>query len=507
MPNMVNHEDQNDDLWVQLRDALQDNLGLYFRDERLVDLKRGLSSAATEFGFYNSEECVRWLLSEPLNQTQIEILATHLSVGETYFFRDQPSFEILKNQVLPKIIKARAKKDPRIRIWSVGCSTGEEPYSIAMVLTELITNLCDWNITILGTDIVPGYLQKATIGDYSQWSFRNIPKGIQEKFFTNVEKNRYTIKPKIKSMVTFLYHNLIKDAYPSVDNGTNAMDIIFCRNVLMYFKHQAACEVLTKLSQSLVEGGWLFSSPTDIIACPQFPELIPFPDTLTTLYRKKKMIIPPLEKVETAVSYIPLEPVLIQPEKEALPAQKIYVEDPEETLKSSPSCREIPFSKAKKLYQQGFYEPVLPAIKNHLLKNPNDSQAMGLLARCYANLGLLQEAQIWCGKALSIDKMNWEWWFLSGTIYQEQKLIQDAINSLKHALYLDMDNPLLHFSLGNLYRENSSDQDARRYFNNALMLLKRYDQNELIQETEGITAGRLSEWTKAFLPVEDSYEK
>ena len=183
---------------------------------------------------------------------QIEILANHLTVGETYFFRDKELFKTLEKPVLSKLIQSRHRSGRHLRVWSAGCSTGEEPYSVAILLSKMIPDLRDWNITILATDISPLALQKAAGAVYGHWSFRDVQPEIQNGFFNQREDGHFELLPRIREMVTFSYLNLVEDTYPSLFNNTNAMDIIFCRNVLMYFVPELAGKVARNFHRSLV---------------------------------------------------------------------------------------------------------------------------------------------------------------------------------------------------------------------------------------------------------------
>jgi len=165
----------------RLSESIAINMGLHFPKDRWRDLERGMNSVYKEFGFQSVEPCIEWMLSSSLTKKQIEILANHLTVGETYFFRDIKSYEVLENHILTELIHYRRGTDKRLRIWSAACCTGEEPYSIAILLSKMIPDVKDWNITILATDLNNNYLKKASEGVYTQWSFREAPSWIRER--------------------------------------------------------------------------------------------------------------------------------------------------------------------------------------------------------------------------------------------------------------------------------------------------------------------------------------
>lgn len=282
---MNNNLNLSDTLLSKLSEFVVSQMGLHFPKERWRDLERRIGSAARELGFTDAESCIQRLLSSSLTRNQIGILSSHLTVGETYFFREK-SFEVFEECILPELIRSRRENDKRLRIWSAGCATGEEPYSIAILLTKMIPDLRDWNITILATDINPRFLEKASEGMYREWLFRVTPKWVKERYFKKGKDGRYEILPQIKRMVTFSYLNLVEDTYPSLLENTNAMDIIFCRNVLMYFAPDMEKKVIQNLYRSLVDGGWLIVSPIEIshILFSQFVT-VNFPGVI--LYKKQ----------------------------------------------------------------------------------------------------------------------------------------------------------------------------------------------------------------------------
>ncbi|MBI4418221.1 MAG: chemotaxis protein CheR, partial [Ignavibacteriales bacterium] len=176
-------ETVEDELLARFSALVSERMGLSFPKERWGDLERGITSAAQELGLRGPEAAINWFLSSHPDVKRTEILASHLTVGETYFFRDAKSFQALEEHVLPALIASR-RQDKRLRIWSAGCCTGEEPYSIAILLQSLLHDIREWTITLLATDINPRFLRKATEGVYGEWSFRDTPAWAKERYFT-----------------------------------------------------------------------------------------------------------------------------------------------------------------------------------------------------------------------------------------------------------------------------------------------------------------------------------
>lgn len=147
-------------------------LGLDFPKNRWADLERGVLSAAKELGLGDSiDNLAIWLAGRNLDPKQLDVLASHLTVGETYFFREKLSLDVFQTQIIPELLAERFGKDQHINIWSAGCCSGEEPYTLAMLLLETIPDLPKWNISILATDLNPRFLKKAKEGIYSSWSY------------------------------------------------------------------------------------------------------------------------------------------------------------------------------------------------------------------------------------------------------------------------------------------------------------------------------------------------
>lgn len=500
----------SDPLLSRFSEYLAVQLGLHFPRKRWRDLERGISYALRDFGFGDAESCIQWLMSSKLTKEQIKILASRLTIGETYFFREKRSFEILEEHILRELIRSRRGTEQHLRILSAGCSTGEEPYSIAILLSKMISDLKNWNVTILATDINPHFLQKALGGIYGEWSFRDTPLWLKERYFKRIEGDRFEILPQIKEMVKFSYLNLVEDVYPSFLNNTNMMDVIFCRNVLMYFAPEQKKKVVEGLYRSLVDGGWLIVSPSETsnILSAQF---VAVNFTGAILYKKDRQKTRPAEDLEATVPFsIPLTAVDLglefQPESSLTDQTDLFEEITAQTLVVGQEQQEIqgsqgtPYEEALALYAQGCYTETAAKLAGLFLDNvpgykepSREGKAMALLARAYANQGKLAEAQEWCEKAVAADKLNPGFHYLLATILQEQGQVEEATVSFKRALYLDQNYVLAHFALGNLARQQGKFKESDKHFENALLLLRGYGQEDILPESDGITAGRLLE--------------
>ncbi len=452
--------------------------GLNFPQERWGDLERGVAAAARELGFRDVESCARWLLSEAPARNHVEVLASHLTVGETYFFRESAGFDALEQHVLPELLRLRREGERRIRIWSAGCCTGEEPYSIAMLLDRLIPDPGAWNITILATDINPQFLRKAAQAVYGEWSFRATPGWVRERYFRRRKDGRFALVPHIRDKVRFSYLNLADDVYPSLLNNTNAMDVIFCRNVLMYFNADQAKAVSPNLYRSLVEGGWLVVSAveTSNLLFSSF-STVEFPGVV--LYRKAAPARP------EAVSAAGRGPAFPQDLRAAYRLEPSFPDG----IAAPESAGPVPQSPAA----QTPGSPVAPEPGEPPARAPEDAGIAAASARNCADQGRLAEATEWCERAIAVDKMNPGHYYLFAAVQQENGQTAEALRSLHRALYLDPGFALAHFSLGNLELSRGRLREARRHFANALTLLRAQAAADILPESDGLTAGRLIE--------------
>ena len=181
--------------------------------------------------------------------------------GETYFFRDHGQFDLLRLRLLPELIERR-RNTKALRLWSAGCASGEEAYSLAMLVDMLLPERDGWDILILGSDINQTALTKARRGRYGQWSFRMVPPALQQRYFRSLG-DEWALDERIRRMVTFLAGDLIGE--PSAGEEWQDMDLILCRNVFIYFAVNTVTTVADKLAAALSEGGYLLTGHTELI--------------------------------------------------------------------------------------------------------------------------------------------------------------------------------------------------------------------------------------------------
>ena len=461
----------------RFRDLVMERSGLYFPEAKQQSLRRGLAEALGMSSCDSLDEYYEMLLYSRSNSSQWDRLVSALTVGETYFFRNQGHFDALGKHILPELIARWEHRNRRIRIWSAGCATGEEPYSIAMLLHELIPNLASWNILILATDINRAALYQAQEGVYGPWSFRGVEKRIQDRYFKLNGNKRYAIANEVKRMVTFNYLNLVDDYYPSLSNNTNAMDVILCRNVTIYFNSEVTQQVVDRFYKCLTNGGRLVPGASE-------PNLVFFQNFEPRNYPGAVVYQKPLVAKERERPVFTLRPLVKTPQPEPLPK----VPDKKE---GKPSPSPDPYQAALELLQAGQVDEALVKLYGKLDQDPDFVPTYYALGKVYANKGNLEEAQNWCERAIKKDKLQPEPYFILSMIYQQFGLLEMAVDNLKKALYLDPTFALAHYNLANIHRQQGNTTLARKSFQNVQRLLKGKPKDELIRKGDGLAVGRL----------------
>ncbi len=265
-----------------LRKVVYKRSGIYFQDSKKYVLESRLSRRLEELGFSNFDEYLMFLTTGPYQTDEFQEMFNRITINETSFFRNEPQLEVFEKQVLSKLLEARKSKK-QLRIWSSASSTGEEPYTLAIQLhRSLGVRLSDWNIEILGTDISQKALETAQSGKYASYSIRSMNPLILKRYFTE-EDGFFKLDPTIMSMVRFELLNL-KDAYAAKRFGT--WDVIFCRNVMIYFDDAMKTHCVKMFHDQLADDGTLFIGHSESLRNIPVPfEPMPIPQAFS--YMKK----------------------------------------------------------------------------------------------------------------------------------------------------------------------------------------------------------------------------
>lgn len=459
-----------DEVHSKARALIADRLGLDFPENRQADLERGLRQALAQSSIRPPEQYLAWLATLPDESPEWSRLASSLTVGETYFFRDRSCIDALEQQILPALIAARRSTGfLRLRCWSAGCATGAEPYSLAILLNQLLPDHPKWALTILATDINPAALELAQLGLYSDWALRETPQWLRDRYFHCQGKDTLQLDPAIRQMVTFAPLNLAKDSFPALMTNTSAMDLIICRNVLMYFTSDVQRATVARLQEALVAEGWLIVSPTETsteLFCPLMA--VNFPGAI--FYRKSQgAFITPLPC---------LEPETIVQEVQ------------------------IPLCSTGEFDNQAPYRSSVPLpMEEQTLRQSNKATNLEPI-RILADQGHLEQARRLCESLLAQDRMNPEGSLLLAAICQEQGEIPAALEALRQTIYLVPNSAAAHFMRGCLLVRQGDRKRGRLSLESVVKLLDGASPDEAVPGSDGLTAGRLLETARAYLEMQ-----
>jgi chemotaxis protein methyltransferase CheR len=458
-------------------------MGLNFTSDKWHLLNRGLDSAAIEMGFSNTKDLIQMLMTTQVTPSQIETLASHITITETYFWREPQVFDAFA-AILEEYMASKNGTHKTINIWCAACSTGEEAYSIAIALRRVIPNYSYWKINIFATDINTKTLETARIGIYGEWSFRNAPPWLKEKYFKKLGNGKYELIPEIKSMVTFSAFNLIQKDYTDITFLRPKMDIIFCRNVLMYFSDKWATKASQNLYNSLSTNGWLVVASCELSSI-LFSKFAPVNFPGAVLYRK------PLNKLPATV-----EPLMIEQNHlflDSFPTGLITIsEDPFANNNYATSNQDTYFiAEGTPNNETVTCENLLPKQTLEIFQNTLAEQKTTI--KKLANQGKLDEALLNCNNAIAYNLLAADMYFLQATILQELNKNNEAVVALKQAIYINPNYLICHFTLGNLLMRQGDSKAANQYFNNTLELLNSSPKDDIIQESEGLSSQQIKE--------------
>ncbi|AHH12060.1 Chemotaxis protein methyltransferase [Borrelia hermsii YBT] len=240
---------------------IYNNFGINLNEKKKLLIESRLSSIIKAKNLNSFTEYINYLENQK-NQISLIELVDKISTNHTYFFREPNHFEFLENKLLPKMLKQMMQSEEEIRIWSAGCSSGEEAYTIAMILNEYIdNNKIHCKVKILATDISITVLNEAKRGIYPEDRVKTLPKHLKNKYLNKLTNNKFEVKDILKKMIQFKKLNLMNEFFPF----KKKFDLIFCRNVMIYFDEKTRNKLAEKFNQHLKDDSYLFIGHSETI--------------------------------------------------------------------------------------------------------------------------------------------------------------------------------------------------------------------------------------------------
>ncbi len=417
-------------------------------------------------------------------------LINALTINESYFFRDQGQFALLRQRVLPELIQAKQLSGLHphrtLRVWSAGCSTGEEAYSLAILLKELIPAEQTWKVMVLGTDINESSLAQAKQGIYSNWSFRSVNPDIQKKYF-QPHGQGWEVIPEIRSLVTFQLGNLVQDGCPQGQFKLHQFDLILCRNVFIYFNPTAIATVLEHFYHALVPKGYLITGHTELHGqnLGQF-QIRTFPESV--LYQRPRtasLEALPLQAPSSS-SLVELPKLLPPSPKPANLPPQVAPREAEQLPSEADSIREL-----KQLIRSKAYARAIEIARQLIERSPHCFQAYYFMAEAYANSGDYPNAVQTCQKVLELSPFAVEPIYLLAQISQERGDLEQARKLLRQVIYLVPSSVYAYFELGCLYEQQGNMARAYRNWQSALEGLQQLEFDATVDFQARITAAEL----------------
>jgi chemotaxis protein methyltransferase CheR len=384
--------------------------------------------------------------------SEMDALVGELTIGETYFFRQNEHFELLRTTIFPDLLQ-RNIESRKLRIWSAGCATGAEPYSVAVLLySEFAAEIGDWDVSILGTDINLDFLAQARTASFSDWILRDVPLHVRDRCFRRDGK-RWILDAAFHRGVTFGYHNLAdSSACASPDN--QPFDLILCRNVMIYFSAEQNRAAAAHLFRQMVNGGWL---------------LVGHAESSIELFRQFEAVHTP-----TVTAY--RKPDAGSPVEPPAPAWTPWSDSDFESSLSP--------------VREG-----APSVAREMNAMPPSTASLDDLeeARIHADRGEWASAEAICRRLLETDPLNAPAHFILGLILTHTGTAQAAITELRRAVYADHKFALAYYYLGTLLQAAGLLSDARKAFRNSFELLQTFAAEESVELGDSMNVEELRE--------------
>ena len=468
------------------KNLIRDRCGLHFEDVRTASLSEGIRNRMEQKGMSSYPNYLDCLVYD---QDEFQCLVNLLTVNETYFFREPGHLQLLTDRVIPELL-ATKKTGDKIRIISAGCSTGEEPYSLVIAVMEKYGATANAFCTVIGADIDGDAVCKAEKGVYNTLSFRGLSDDLRERYFEPMPGNQHRIKDFIRERVEFRRLNLLSDDYPSEFSGA---DVIFYRNVSIYFEPDVQKHIFSKLAGILNENGYLFVSSTEtlshnigVLSLVEINGIFLYEKHIEICLDERRRQRAPKENTEAGFSLpghsspvVRQRPERISPpsgagaaeRKEDLPSVLARSDD---RRKDSPSL----FDDVLSLAKEKRYEEALDKTGSLIGQDPTFVKAYSLKAGILINMKRLEEAEAVCLTGIANDLWCLEVYLLLGLISRIRNDEESALKRFKEALYIQSSCWLAHFYLADIHASRGEVEKACREYEIVIKLLSKGDVTE-----------------------------
>ena len=464
----------------QFRSLVAGRLGLELGDGRPDFTAVVLAHRLSGHGGMTPSAYLDWLAGKQA-AGEWRALAAELTVSETYFFRGSEHCRALTGAALPERIRVRAPCR-RLRLLSAGCASGEEAYTLAILLREYFPELDTWNITISAVDVNPEILEKAKAGSYTAWSLRETPDEIRQKYF-HPKSGAFLLDPRIRSMVTFEEGNLIAGGGALAVGGD--FDVILCRNVLMYLTPEAARQAVDKLTGALAAGGYLFLGYAESLR--GLSQQFHVCHTHESFYYRSV-------SAEEGGSRAP-EPAAEPSWRDAIEntCRRIGVlaqgsQHASHVLFDPPSARRpVEFGLAFDLLRQDRFGEALHLLDRLPPGASTDADTRLLQAVLLANCGDPGSCESICREVLGADDLNASAHYMMALCRDHAGDVSGAIEHDRTAVFLDATFAMPHLHLGRLAKRGADQETARHELQRAATLLLREDAARVLLFGGGFT--------------------
>lgn len=449
---------------------LEARFGLRAEPSRERDLAAALEARLDASGCAGPDGYFAGLADPAFARRELGAIAALVTIGETYFFRHPEQFRAFAEVALPDRLRVNAGRR-RLRVLSAGCASGEEPYSLAMLLADRAAALAGWELDLLGVDLNPQAIARARGASFGAWSMRGVLESVRERFFTH-EAGSYKLDPRVANLTRFEERNLTADDASFWRPGT--FDVVFCRNVLIYFGPETTRAVIARIAGALAPGGYLFLGPAESLR--EVSDDFHLLHTHGCFYYQRKGTVAPLDMLPAASPAERLDTALV-PERSAVPADDwaeriARAAERVEGLASRQVAAPVPVSSTWQDALASFRaERFTEALERLEEADARTGEALLLRAAILTNAGRVSEAERACREAIAHDELDPGAHYLLALCREQAGDLEAAVRHDEAALYLAPGFAMPHLHLGLLSRRRGDLPAARRAFELALELL------------------------------------